>query len=206
MAQTTPNRGYFYPEPSDTVEAFPAAQKTSMEKLDQDVETALNGDVNAERLTQTINPDRIPGINAQKLTDGGAMSAIDQSISQKILAALGDAIKSTGPRNIDSLLTVSNGWTGTPSLRVQRVGQLVSFSAENVGRDVDGSGWITVCSLSNGFRPSYSMYSRDFAGGRWRVSSTGDVQVQNPTRALNYFSLTYMSNYSFPSTLPGTPA
>ena len=114
--------------------------------------------------------------------------------------------RETGLRNIAALMPAGNGWTGTPTVTVMRADAGVMVAVTGLARDAAGTNWVNLVQLPTGFQPPDTLYSRDFAGGRWRILTTGWVQVQNPGTALNYFSLAFLTRQAWPTTYPGVTA
>lgn len=150
--------------------------------------------------TGTFADARIPNSIARTADVDGETTALKQRIEE-----LEDLTRSTGPRDVSNLLNLENGFTGG-DLFVQRDGSTISFSASNIMTDESETGWVSLCDLGSSFEPTADLYGNDFRGNRWRIKSSGTVQIQNPKAYWNYISMTYLCNRSFPPSNPGDPA
>ena len=168
--------------------------------------------------TAPVSLSRLPNLPASKTTSGtfadaripstiARTSDVDDETAalKNRIDELENATRSTGPRDVSDLLSLENGFTDG-ELFVQRDGSTIIFSASNVMTDESESGWVSLCSLGSSFGPSVDLYGSDFRGNRWRIQSSGTVQIQNPKAYWNYLSMTYLCNRSFPASNPGDPA
>ena len=130
------------------------------------------------------------------------------------LAALKDRIKeleeanrSTGTRNIDSLLQSESGFVSDRfKAQLIRSGPNVTVVFSSLMREESGSGWTDVVILPKGFRPIGNLYTVTNRSTWVGMTKSGHAQAYNPQRSLDYFYFTYVTNDPWPSTLPGDPA
>lgn len=103
---------------------------------------------------------------------------------------------STGVRDISGLL--SSGTTG--SLRISRDGPFVTLTLDQITRTMSG----LLASLPVGFRPR-SIHRWPVENGQSiSISVAGDLYPAAGLDIQNTFSMTYPTNDSWPTVLPGT--
>lgn len=119
----------------------------------------------------------------------------------------------TGPRGVGGLVT--NGWTVSNNNRViiQRVGNVVNITAEQLNADSATSTVPMEGILMNGFMPRLiqrNLATRIDASGtniRYSLSdSSGNLTFGGMTTGNWSLSATFITNDPWPSTLPGSPA
>ncbi|MFK5689608.1 hypothetical protein ACI3EY_08065 [Ornithinimicrobium sp. LYQ92] len=114
----------------------------------------------------------------------------------------------TGWRDMSATLIAENGWTGVSTFQIRRVGDQVFFNLWGLTRDSNASGTVGVANLMpDGFRPPISVYGLipTSVYTRFYINVAGAfVLISPPT--LSFCTVSYVTNQSWPTTLPGTPA
>lgn len=112
-------------------------------------------------------------------------------------------LRDTGVRRLDDLVLTANGYTGG-NIYLRRFGNVVQLTAASVTRDAGAAGYQDLLATPAGFRPSPAVYFRTFTGDAYGYVVYNTVSLANPTTN-SFFTVTYLTADSWPTSLPGTP-
>lgn len=108
-------------------------------------------------------------------------------------------------RIVMHLIAPDAGWdVSGQTVRLARTAHSVSLALEGLTRTVDGSGYVAVLILPEGFRPTNDQWATATGGQRIRITaSTGQVSVYAPTTGTTlYATLNFPTNNAPPAELP----
>lgn len=104
--------------------------------------------------------------------------------------------------DLSSIVHTDQGWNPEygPVVTVSRYGPVVELTVESMQREGGtATGNYTVVDLPMGFRPSSNKYPQTWRDSMVYIrSTTGNVRITNPSGALDYFSVTYMTTDPMP--------
>lgn len=143
---------------------------------------------------------------------GGPGAYVDNSVGTRVLVhdpgnnkevlISGD----TGLRDVTSLMdTALYTIPNSGSIRVQRLGRMVTINFSNIAAAVNDSERKTMLQLPVGFRPWGNHYFFSYRSRTASFVTTGELKIDGPTTSIDYGTLTFPTNDPWPTTLPGTP-
>lgn len=108
--------------------------------------------------------------------------------------------RSTGLLDISSLLYPD--YTAF-QVRLLRIGDSVTVHIVNLAYAGPGTGTLSVALLPAGFRPPATVAGCTTRGQLALITSSGVLQVANPTTSVTSVTFSYLTLEPIPSTLPG---